>query len=190
MFRFLRSLFSCCFPEVEDEVDTDWGRPSDAGRSPTDLFGSITPQATTPHIRQGTTPYIPQATTPYIPQATTPYSITSITKREILASKYRGHPSLSLHFGSRDLEEVIKDNGGRPLLDLHGMTVREAKEWVEYFINLHEDLGTDSINVVTGRGNNSADGKAKIKPAIEKLLGELGLQYREMNKGGSFWVQL
>ncbi|XP_047496390.1 uncharacterized protein LOC125044011 [Penaeus chinensis] len=276
MSRFLRRLFCCCFPKVDDDVErqvvprggTDWTRPSDTNRSPAPLHSSGITQATTFYsitnrierkhgigagitndtsktpsvkrpdtsvsregissgIKEGTSSskstrapdtsdgrrevinnrvyHIPVPQVPFKPERKisveerpayhfsfpeAEISIRPESKRETLASKYRGHPSLSLHYGSLDLEEVIKDNGGRPLLDLHGMTVREAKEWVEYFLDLHQDLGTDSLNVVTGRGNNSTDGKAKLKPAVEKLLRELGLNFREMSKGGRFLVHL
>ncbi|XP_069998134.1 uncharacterized protein [Penaeus vannamei] len=113
----------------------------------------------------------------------------TLLNRETLQSKYTGHPALNLHFGFRDLEDIIQHRS-RPVLDLHGMTVREAKMWVEFFLHLHQQSGTKVIEVVTGRGNNSADGKPKIKPAVEELLDDLELQFREMHKGGSLLVQL
>ncbi|XP_042862895.1 uncharacterized protein LOC122247579 isoform X2 [Penaeus japonicus] len=108
-----------------------------------------------------------------------------------LRKEYSGHPTLTLHHGARNFNQVIKErNGGMPSLDLHGMTVREAKDWTEFFISHHEDKGTEVVSVITGRGNNSVDGKAKIRPVIERLLCDLGLDYRVVNKGGCLTVWL
>ncbi|XP_042862897.1 uncharacterized protein LOC122247580 isoform X2 [Penaeus japonicus] len=115
------------------------------------------------------------------------------SRRETLESEYRGHPTLNFRFITSDLDQVITNDGAdpdRPVIDLHGMTVREAKEWTRFFLRHHQKLRTEAIEVVTGRGNNSAEGKAKIKPAIEEYLDETGLAFQETNKGGRYLVWL
>ncbi|XP_037778504.1 uncharacterized protein LOC119575140 [Penaeus monodon] len=273
MARFLRRLFCCCFPKVEDDVtsiveprgsrgNTNWTHPSNTERSHAQFYSSSITQVTTLYSntkrtdtsvsRQAISSGTSNSTSTREPNAIvskqisrdlkhkdslykpgvsdsrldtsdgrgtaeankrvirTPvadisiesewetnvgeykssYSYQKESKRETLESKYEGHPTLKLQFGSRALEKVIRDDGVNALLDLHGMTVREATDWFEYFLSFHQDLGTDSMKVVTGRGNNSADGKAKIKPVIEDLLGELGLKFRIMSKGGCYLVWL
>ncbi|ROT72230.1 Smr domain protein [Penaeus vannamei] len=210
MSRFLRRLFCCCFPEVDDDAERTLTHGTSVDRRPTTIFGSSSNTLTLPYTSRAdalTLPYTSRAdalTLPYTSRAdalTLPYtsradaltllilvqgpeiSSQTLLNRETLQSKYTGHPALNLHFGFRDLEDIIQHRS-RPVLDLHGMTVREAKVWVEFFLHLHQQSGTKVIEVVTGRGNNSADGKPKIKPAVEELLDDLELQFREMHKGG------
>ncbi|KAJ3284305.1 hypothetical protein HK104_010014 [Borealophlyctis nickersoniae] len=64
-------------------------------------------------------------------------------------------------------------NGGpdRPPeeVDLHGLHVQEAMEVVEQHIRKCRKAGLKRAVVITGKGNRSVDGVAKIKPAVEEL---------------------
>jgi DNA-nicking Smr family endonuclease len=55
-------------------------------------------------------------------------------------------------------------------VDLHGLYVQEALSRVESHIAACRNAGIKSTVVVTGRGNRSRDGLAKIKPAVETFL--------------------
>ncbi|KAI1318633.1 hypothetical protein EDD11_006134 [Mortierella claussenii] len=66
------------------------------------------------------------------------------------------------------------NNSSRPAneLDLHGLKVREAldicRERMQKFVS-NKEL---SLIIIVGRGNNSINGIAKIKPAVIELMNE------------------
>ncbi|CAE6442029.1 unnamed protein product [Rhizoctonia solani] len=70
-------------------------------------------------------------------------------------------------------------------IDLHGLFVNEALVYTENHLNVCRDTGVTQTSIITGRGNNSKDGVAKIKPAVEGLLVREGLgdRFRWENEG-------
>eukprot|EP00730_Choanoeca_flexa_P014873 TRINITY_DN6660_c0_g1_i2.p1 TRINITY_DN6660_c0_g1~~TRINITY_DN6660_c0_g1_i2.p1 ORF type:complete len:912 (+),score=106.66 TRINITY_DN6660_c0_g1_i2:236-2971(+) len=76
-------------------------------------------------------------------------------------------------------------------LDLHGLRVREALEKVSELLAYHKQRraslrGPDSIryvDVITGVGRHSANGKARIKPELERWLNSKGIQYSHHQNG-------
>jgi DNA-nicking Smr family endonuclease len=63
-------------------------------------------------------------------------------------------------------------NADRPLdtIDLHGLHVKEALDYVEKRIDTCRSSNIAQLTVITGMGNNSAGGIAKLKPAVEKFI--------------------
>lgn len=71
-------------------------------------------------------------------------------------------------------------------LDLHGLYVKEAERYTADHITSCRKAGVTQTTIVTGWGKHTADGVAKLKPAIEKLLrmdGNLAVQMDVPNKG-------
>ncbi|QRV95775.1 Smr domain-containing protein [Ceratobasidium sp. AG-Ba] len=60
-------------------------------------------------------------------------------------------------------------------IDLHGLFVNEALIYAQGHIDRCRQEGVGETKIITGRGNNSKDGIAKIKPAVEGLLIREGL---------------
>jgi len=60
-------------------------------------------------------------------------------------------------------------------IDLHGLFVNEAKQYASEHIDKCRKQGVERVIFVTGRGNRSVDGVAKIKPAIRELLERKGI---------------
>ena len=58
----------------------------------------------------------------------------------------------------------------RAKIDLHHLHVREAKEYVERHIELCRRARLEKTEIISGRGNHSLGGVAKIRPAIMELL--------------------
>ena len=54
-------------------------------------------------------------------------------------------------------------------VDLHGLFVKEAEARVEQHVQLCRRAGITRTVVITGQGNHSRDGLAKLKPAITEL---------------------
>ncbi|XP_015770243.1 PREDICTED: NEDD4-binding protein 2-like [Acropora digitifera] len=75
-------------------------------------------------------------------------------------------------------------------IDLHGLHVSEAIEALRNFLSEKSDpncspskRGGKVISVITGRGNKSRGGKARIKPAILEYLKESNYRYSEPRPG-------
>lgn len=84
---------------------------------------------------------------------------------------------------------------GSTTIDLHGQTVAEAVQLVQETIDLCRQQRKQSeqphyLSVITGVGRNSPGGVARIRPAVERLLEQAGLQYRTTNGGGCFVIKL
>ncbi|KAN0114091.1 hypothetical protein V8E52_007067 [Russula decolorans] len=72
-----------------------------------------------------------------------------------------------------------KKNKGRPdgMIDLHGLYVGEALEYAELAFELAALEDDKVARFIVGKGLHAKDGKAKIRPALEKLCQERGFTY-------------
>lgn len=61
-------------------------------------------------------------------------------------------------------------------LDLHGLTREEAIEALAPFIEGAYRRGQQAVLVITGKGNNSADGEPVLQPAVSSWLRDKGRQ--------------
>lgn len=68
------------------------------------------------------------------------------------------------------------------IVDLHGMSVREALQLVQFALDTMSAAVPNGITIryVTGRGLHSADGP-RIRPALEKLLRDRGADFRSQD---------
>ncbi|ERF76915.1 hypothetical protein EPUS_02627 [Endocarpon pusillum Z07020] len=72
-------------------------------------------------------------------------------------------------------------------IDLHGQFVEEAEDILEERIRYAQSTGQTHLHVIVGKGNHSPHHIQKIKPRVEKVCQELGLQYQtEANEGRMF----
>jgi DNA-nicking Smr family endonuclease len=74
------------------------------------------------------------------------------------------------------------------ILDLHRLYVDIAMIVLEDRIREIRETRVVSLEIITGRGNNSKDG-AKVKPEVVKYLKEEKHGYEEKNEGGSFLIR-
>ncbi|EMC99329.1 hypothetical protein BAUCODRAFT_137521 [Baudoinia panamericana UAMH 10762] len=75
-------------------------------------------------------------------------------------------------------------------IDLHGQFVEEAEEILEQRIRYAQQTGQTHLHVIVGKGNHSPGHIQKIKPRVEKVCQELGLQYNTEHNEGRIYVQL
>jgi hypothetical protein len=75
-------------------------------------------------------------------------------------------------------------------IDLHGQFVDEAERIVETRLRAGQQRGESHLHVIVGKGNHSVDHVQKIKPAVEKICQELGLQYATEENAGRMFVNL
>ena len=72
-------------------------------------------------------------------------------------------------------------------LDLHGRTTREARPRVEAFLREAQREGWELVRIIVGKGLNSPDGEAVLRPAVETWLAddfrELVAEFTEAGRG-------
>lgn len=75
-------------------------------------------------------------------------------------------------------------------IDLHGQFVEEAEDILEKRIRYAQEQGQTHLHVIVGKGNHSANHVQKIKPRVEQVCRDLGLQYATEENEGRIYVNL
>lgn len=75
-------------------------------------------------------------------------------------------------------------------IDLHGLYVEEAEDVLEERIKAARQRGETHLHVIVGKGNHSTNHVQKIKPRVEQVCRELGLQYKTEANEGRMYVNL
>ena len=75
-------------------------------------------------------------------------------------------------------------------IDLHGQFVEEAEDILEERIRYAQSTGQTHLHVIVGKGNHSPGQIQKIKPRVEQVCQELGLQYHTEPNEGRIYVNL
>ncbi|KAK4214533.1 hypothetical protein QBC37DRAFT_148393 [Rhypophila decipiens] len=75
-------------------------------------------------------------------------------------------------------------------IDLHGQFVEEAEDILEARIRDAQARGQSHLHVIVGKGNHSAGRVQKIKPRVESLCKEMGLDYATEENEGRLYVDL
>ena len=75
-------------------------------------------------------------------------------------------------------------------IDLHGLFVEEAEDVLEERIRVARQQNQSHLHVIVGKGNHSKNHVQKIKPRVEQVCQELGLQYRTEENEGRIFVNL
>ena len=89
----------------------------------------------------------------------------------------------------RQMKLLEQANLGNPAnkLDLHFLQTKEAMRQLNTFVAERltglKKGGSEWVEVVTGKGNRSDNGKSRLKPAVINWLDQKNLQYSEVNPG-------
>ncbi|KAJ3493797.1 hypothetical protein NLG97_g4503 [Lecanicillium saksenae] len=75
-------------------------------------------------------------------------------------------------------------------IDLHGQFVEEAERILEERIRADRARGQTHLHAIVGKGNHSVGHVQKIKPKVEELCREMGLQYRTEENAGRIYINL
>ncbi|KAK7428939.1 hypothetical protein QQZ08_004556 [Neonectria magnoliae] len=75
-------------------------------------------------------------------------------------------------------------------IDLHGQFVEEAERILEQRIRADQAAGQTHLHAIVGKGHHSAGHVQKIKPKVEELCRELGLQYSTEENAGRIYINL
>lgn len=99
------------------------------------------------------------------------------------------------HYNRQARDYIFRENNaeGRvasDTVDLHGLFVEEAEDVLEERIRVATQQGQSHLHVIVGKGNHSRNHVQKIKPRVEQVCRELGLQYRTEENEGRIYVNL
>lgn len=79
-------------------------------------------------------------------------------------------------------------------LDLHGLTVAEALERADRFLEESAERGLRKVLIIHGKGNHSEEGEGVLREAVREhlrlhpLAGETGIPERALGGDGALWV--
>ncbi|KAJ6180995.1 hypothetical protein N7519_011456 [Penicillium mononematosum] len=112
-----------------------------------------------------------------------------------LSEEGKAHGRKMEEYNKQASEFIFRENNanGRveaDTIDLHGQFVEEAEEILEERIKYAKSHGQNHLHVIVGKGNHSANHVQKIKPRVEQVCRELGLQYATEDNAGRIYVNL
>ncbi|KAF9692838.1 hypothetical protein EKO04_009191 [Ascochyta lentis] len=112
-----------------------------------------------------------------------------------LSEEGKQHAAKMEQYNLQARDYIFRENnaGGRvqsDTIDLHGLFVEEAEDVLEERIKAARSRGEDHLHVIVGKGNHSRNHVQKIKPRVEQVCRELGLQYQTEENEGRIYVNL
>lgn len=87
-------------------------------------------------------------------------------------------------------ENNVQGRVAEDTIDLHGQFVEEAEDILEARIRDAQARGQTHLHVIVGKGNHSVNHVQKIKPRVEQVCQELGLQYATEANEGRMYINL
>jgi DNA-nicking Smr family endonuclease len=112
-----------------------------------------------------------------------------------LSLQSKSHAAKADELNKQASEYIFRENNavGRvdsDTIDLHGQFVEEAEEILEQRIRHAQQTGQGHLHVIVGKGNHSVGHVQKIKPKVEEICRELGLQYNTEQNEGRIYIDL
>merc|ERR1711964_414026 len=112
-----------------------------------------------------------------------------------LSEEGKAHAAKMDQFNKQASDYIFRENNapGRvpdDTIDLHGQFVEEAEDILEQRIRYAQQNGQTHLHVIVGKGNHSANHVQKIKPRVEQVCRELGLQYQTEPNEGRMYINL
>ncbi|CRG89644.1 Smr domain-containing protein C11H11,03c [Talaromyces islandicus] len=112
-----------------------------------------------------------------------------------LSEEGKAHGRKMEQYNKQASEFIFRENNapGRvadDTIDLHGQFVEEAEDILEERIKYAREHGQTHLHVIVGKGNHSVNHVQKIKPRVEQVCRELGLQYATEENAGRMYVNL
>jgi DNA-nicking Smr family endonuclease len=84
-----------------------------------------------------------------------------------------------MHRMHRSYSHSMAAKGSAPIrIDLHGLTVREALTITEELVSTYHG-SQRKLYLITGVGNHSIRGIARIRPAVKTFLSQQGVMYSD-----------
>jgi hypothetical protein len=107
----------------------------------------------------------------------------------------KAHGAAMAQYNKQASEFIFRENNaeGRvpsDTIDLHGQFVEEAEDILEERIRYAKSTGQTHLHVIVGKGNHSLDHIQKIKPRVEQICQQEGLQYNMEPNEGRIYINL
>ncbi|KAJ5167027.1 uncharacterized protein N7482_005808 [Penicillium canariense] len=123
------------------------------------------------------------------------YSSGDGARAKQLSEEGKAHGRKMEEYNKQASEFIFRENNanGRvaaDTIDLHGQFVEEAEDILEARIKYAKAHGQNHLHVIVGKGNHSAGHIQKIKPRVQQVCRELGLQYATEDNAGRIYVNL
>ncbi|KAA6407642.1 MAG: hypothetical protein FRX48_08480 [Lasallia pustulata] len=112
-----------------------------------------------------------------------------------LSEEAKRHAQLMDQYNKQASDYIFRENNavGRvdgDTIDLHGQFVEEAEDILEQRIKYARSNGQKHLHVIVGKGIHSANHVQKLKPRVEQVCQELGLQFAMEENAGRIYVDL
>jgi len=112
-----------------------------------------------------------------------------------MSEESKKHAAQADAYNKQASEYIFRENNAvgkvnSDTIDLHGQYVEEAEEILEQRIRYAQQTGQTHLHVIVGKGNHSPGHIQKIKPRVEQVCRELGLQYNTEHNEGRMYIQL
>ncbi|KAL8650651.1 MAG: hypothetical protein Q9226_005054 [Calogaya cf. arnoldii] len=112
-----------------------------------------------------------------------------------LSEEGKRHGALMDQYNKQASDFIFRENNapGRvdgDTIDLHGQFVEEAEDILEQRIRYAQSHGEPHLHVIVGKGNHSYNHIQKIKPRVEQVCREQGLQYATEDNAGRMYINL
>lgn len=112
-----------------------------------------------------------------------------------LSNQGKRHDAKMDDYNRQASEFIFRENNaaGRneaDVIDLHGQFVEEAERILEQRIRADQAAGQHHLHAIVGKGNHSDGHVQKLKPKVEELCREMGLNYRTEENAGRIFINL
>jgi len=112
-----------------------------------------------------------------------------------LSEEGKRHAAKMDQYNKQASDYIFRENNapgrvGADTIDLHGQFVEEAEDILEQRIRYAQSHGQTHLHVIVGKGNHSVNHIQKIKPRVEQVCQELGLQYATEENAGRMYINL
>ena len=123
----------------------------------------------------------------YAAEASQAYQRGDGAKAHEMSVQSKKHAAQADTYNKQASEYIFRENNSMgkvagDTIDLHGQYVEEAEQILEQRIRYAKQQGQTHLHVIVGKGNHSQDHIQKIKPRVEQICRELGLQYVSLAK--------
>ncbi|CAD6503304.1 BgTH12-02971 [Blumeria graminis f. sp. triticale] len=112
-----------------------------------------------------------------------------------LSEEAKTHAEKANQYNKQASEFIFRENNvpGRvaeDTIDLHGQFEKEVEIILKERISHAQKIGQPHLHVIVGKGNHSTNHVQKIKPKVEQVCRQLGLQYTEEVNAGRIFINL
>lgn len=130
-----------------------------------------------------------------LPQAHQAYERGDGAEAKQLSNEGKEHAAKMEQYNKQASEYIFRENNAQgevadDTIDLHGQFVEEAENILEARIRDAQARGQTHLHVIVGKGNHSVNHVQKIKPRVEQVCQELGLQYATEANEGRMYINL